>query len=252
MARPAASSNISAEHLASLMTACLQQIEALSPSETHGRKIDLLYVQMYGRCNALFLGMRALIEEGLAHEALLLYRPLSEDALRLHHLAALGHDERDAQIAHWYERSFNEDIGLWRSTPPPGRDADPILQRIEDDRTDFRAYLARNGIQPRRLPDETNLVDRYANDGQKWAWKMSQQMVHGNNQAHAWRFESTDEGYSYKVEPTPPEGLQMPAWLACDSLLIARRAIGVIFGWQDIGDLGERTHTAIEMFGELT
>lgn len=230
-----------------LMNDTLDEVTAEVPVVNEGRRIHLLYLTAYMRVPALFAAARAVVSVGLTHEVLLLGRPLYEDALRLHHLAQLDQADRDGQIAHWYNHSLIEDEGLFRTPGPPGgRDPAEVIAKKQRTRAEFATYLTNHKIIMSRIPDPTALVQLYADPGTAWVWKLSQQMVHGHNQAHSYRFGTDGEnGYSYKLRPAPVEEMQLPVAWVCRSLITARAAMPTILGWPSIGDLMARTVDAI-------
>jgi hypothetical protein len=103
-----------------------------------------------------------------------------------------------------------------------------------------------NHIAMRRLPDPTALVRRHAEPGTGWVWKLSQQMVHGHNQAHSHRFDTDGmNSYRYEVRPAAADEIAMPVAWACGSLVMGREAMTAILGWPSVGDLFEKASEAI-------
>jgi hypothetical protein len=121
------------------MLELFRSIDEMSPRHFEGRRITLPIGMSYMRLCGLFQGVRALVADGLAHEALLIGRPLYEEGLRLHHLAQLDTATRDGQTAYWYGDNLTRDEGLVRIAALTPDKAAAVIEHLQDTKAEFSA-----------------------------------------------------------------------------------------------------------------
>ena len=157
-------------------------------------------------------------------EALLLCRPLYEDALKLRYLVEMPPDKRASTLVRIGEDEYREQTALIREDPRLSDQARNEQLAIWDrGREVMKAYARDHKIAQSRKPrDPTDLVKEYSATRpiERWMWRRSQRFVHGNMEALASRVTSVQEGDNLVMSSHAGPSSD-PMWLAYVALFAA-------------------------------
>lgn len=224
----------------------LAALGSMNPGVVDVPPHDVIVIQRFWRCRSLFDGVILLLRSGLMEEALILSRPLFEDALRLAELAEAG-DQRTALAVGYARSSLKEKVGLVRQAARLRLESNPdaVLAHFDGEREKLDRYATRfrlGRIRPRSLAD---LSSAYGRGQDYWTYQLSHEMVHGSDAAWLFRRHKTLDGaLALAAKSSDPQLITATACFAARSALQAAAAMVVMFGWhclEAIDDLRERT-----------
>jgi hypothetical protein len=195
---------------------------------------DAFILGMYWRSRALLEAVDALLQVRLPDEALIIWRSLFEQSLRLQELGNSG-SSRVALLLAWYNAALSAKSGLIKGAERRGWAAVLGLDQsqIEDKRGEIQGYMARHNV-PRLsgfMTDEAASA-KFDRDDELWVMRLTGEIVHGSEVAHGSRRRALEDGgVGYDLRDNDPERAAWVAALAGRSMLLIRQAVGPIFGW---------------------
>jgi hypothetical protein len=190
---------------------------------------------MFWRARSLFEGIKALIQQDLADEAMLLARAIFEASLRIGEMRA-ARDKRAGLVLRWRLDSIQNSRGLMSDAHRTGiyTDADWAAadRALKQKEQGVVQYARSIGCEP--LPKFRSDKDAaYALDRKKdyWLFRIAHEMVHGSEIAHMWRRrtigESTVDVYAKTADI---EAIAAPADFGGRALLLAAIDVAQMFG----------------------
>jgi len=179
---------------------------------------------LYIRIQALYESTTLLVAHERGSEALLLCRPLYEDALKLRYLVEIPPEKRAGTLVRIAEDEYREQTALIKEDPRLSDGArNEQLAIWNHGHEMMKAYAREHRIAQSRKPrDPTDLVKEYSvgRPIERWMWRRSQRFVHGNMEALASRVTSMQEGDTLIM--TNDSALSSdPMWLSYVALFAA-------------------------------
>ena len=195
---------------------------------------------------------RLLVENRLIHEAMALNRPLFEESIALVELASVPDTKRVELIVGWGLKSLADYEGILHDVTVDADAKAQALASASESRDRHMAYAQSFGVSPRQSsPNIKNLVAKHSDGVGYIDYRLSHHFVHSSLTITQARRAS--EG-GVEVVGAPGTGDEWTTGLvlsACDSMLHACRAICVILGWDEPGDLASR-FAELETFAART
>jgi hypothetical protein len=196
---------------------------------------------VYFRILALYESTMFLVALERGSEAILLCRPLYEDALKLRYLVEMPPEKRASTLVRIGEDEFREETLLIKEDPRlPDEARQERLAFWNHGHEMMKAYAREHKIAQSRKPrDPTDLVKEYSATRpiERWMWKRSQRFVHGNMEALASRVTSMQEGdrlimTNHSAPSSEPMWLSYVALFAACALEHAYVAMTMACEWE--------------------
>jgi hypothetical protein len=198
---------------------------------------DAVALGMYWRCMSLFRSIALLLNNNQAEEALMLWRSLFTDSLRMRQLAAAEKKDRIAfELGHYSDSLERTKQRLQRAKRlgVTGDDITSELAHIEDQKRAMENYRKRFGIEKlKRFGSEQNLINKLNLEVDLWTFHYSHGFVHGEDIAQSHRRRKMQAGvlafFSHTADPDFLAGVGLAA---AQAILDTHEAAGKIFSWQ--------------------
>jgi hypothetical protein len=197
---------------------------------------DAIALGIYSRCVSLFRSIVLLLSNNQPEEALMLWRSLFTDSLRMRELAAVGKEDRiPIELGH-YAYSLERTKQRFQQAKKLGvtDDITSELAHSEDQKRAMENYRKRLGIEKlKRFSSEENLIKKLNLNVDLWAFLYSHAFVHGEDIAQTFRRRKIQTNvlafFSHNADP----GLLAAVGLtAAQSAIDTHEAAGQMFGWQ--------------------
>src|SRR5215213_2451653 len=164
----------------------LEQIEetmlaALPAEEISVTPVDAVALGMYWRCMSLFRSIVLLLNNNQAEEALMLWRTLFTDSLRMRELEAAGKKDRIAIELGHYVNSVERTKQRLQQAKRLGvtDDVTSELAQIENQKRNVENYRTRLGIEKlKHFSTEENLINKLHLEVDRWTFLYSHGFVH--------------------------------------------------------------------------
>ena len=197
---------------------------------------DAIAVGMYWRCMSLFRGIVLLLNNNLPEEALMLWRSLFTDSLRMRELEAAGKQDRMAIELGHYASSLERTKERVQQAKRLGvaKDTTSELAHIEKQKRNVEIYRKQVGIEKlKRFSSEENLIKKLKLNVDLWTFLYAHGLVHGEDIAQAHRRRKLQpSAYAFFSHTPDPTFLAGVGLAAAQSILDAHEAAGKMFGWQ--------------------
>ena len=226
----------------------LDQIEkrilsTLPPEGISVKPADTIAVGMYWRCMSLYHSIILLLTNNQPEEALMLWRSLFTDSLRLRELEAAEVKDRLAiQLGH-YASSLERSKRRIQQAKRLGvrDDISEELAHIDKQKRDMEIYRKRLGIEKlKQFSSEENLINRLNLKVDVWGFLYSHGFVHGEDIAQIHRRRKLQPRiYAFFSHTPDPEFLAAVAFAAARSIMDTHEAAGKMFGWEVSPELRE-------------
>ncbi len=213
-----------------------EEIRAAHPREAFEvTPVDGLILGMYWRCVSLYRGVLVLLNNNQPEESLMLGRSLFAESLRLMELAEAGPD-RAAFVLQYATESLNRMKGLFAYDAQRfglTEDTSDVLAHVEQQLKALNNYRERHGIsKPKRFSSETDAALRLNRQKDLWTFKLSHQVVHGEDAAHLFRRRNLgDARVAFFSNTADPDILAESGVFAARSVAHALYATANIFNW---------------------
>lgn len=215
---------------------------------------DLEAVALFDRCRSTFAAVRVLLRHQLAHEAVMLGRPLFTESLTLAELAASDDTRRVEVVVGWALHNLADIDGMYREAASRGDDVSEELSAITDRRAQLEEYARRHGARPRHWsPNEKNLAGAHGRQAEYMDFRLAHHFVHGSTMA-------TQQRYARIADDTVAVGgphAEFDIWakpaglFASYSLLYAVRALCSALHWPEPSELTSLLSRADELQASL-
>jgi hypothetical protein len=226
-------------------------LSSVPAEEISVAKADVIALNMYFRCISLFRSITLLLNNNQGEEALMLWRALFTDSLRMRELAAAGKKDRIAYELRHYANSLERTKQRLQQAKRLGvtDDVTSALAHIENQKRNVENYRKRLGIEKlKRFSSEENLINKLNLEVDLWTFLHSHGFVHGEDIALGHRRHKIQPGvlafFSHTVDPDFLAGVGLAA---AQAILDTHEAARKMFGWQISPELQE----LIENFEEL-
>lgn len=197
---------------------------------------DAIALNMYFRCISLFRSITLLLNNNQGEEALMLWRALFTDSLRMMELEAAGKKDRIAYELGHYANSRKRTKHLLQRAKRLGvtDDVTSALAHIENQKRNVENYGKRLGIEKlKRFSSEENLINKLNLEVDLWTFLHSHGFVHGEDIALGQRRREIQPGvlafFSHTVDP---DFLASVGLVAAQAILDTHEAAGKMFSWQ--------------------
>jgi len=226
----------------------LEQIEetmlaALPAEEISVTPVDAVALGMYWRCMSLFRSIVLLLNNNQPEEALMLWRALFTDSLRMRELEAVGKEARIAIELGHYAYSLEQTKQRFEQAKRLGvtDDITSELAHIENQKRGVEQYRKRFGIEKlKRYSSEENLINKLNLDVDLWAFLYSHGFVHGEDIAQTFRRRKIQpDALAFFSHTADPGILAAVGLTAAQSVIDTHEAAGKMFGWQVSPELQE-------------
>jgi hypothetical protein len=212
---------------------------------------DAIALNIYFRCISLFRSITLLLNNNQAEEALMLWRALFTDSLRMRELEAAGKKDRIAIELGHYVNSVERTKQRLQQAKRLGvtDDVTSELAQIENQKKNVENYRKRLGIEKlKQFSSEENLINKLHLEVDRWTFLSSHGFVHGEDIALGHRRRKIQPGvlafFSHTVDPDFLAGVGLAA---AQAILDTHEAARKMFGWQ----ISPELHELIENFEEL-
>jgi hypothetical protein len=212
---------------------------------------DAIALGMYWRCMSLFRSIALLLNNNQAEEALMLWRSLFTDSLRMRELAAAEKKDRIAFELGHYAHSLEQTKRRFRQAKRLGvtDDFSRELAHIENQKRGMENYRKRFGIEKlKRFSSEENLMNKLNLEVDLWTFLYSHGFVHGEDIAQSHRRRKTQAGvlafFSHTADPNFLVGVGLAA---AQAILDTHEAAGEMFSWQISPEVQELTENLEEL-----
>lgn len=199
-------------------------------------RADRIALDIYTRCMSLFRSIALLLNNNQAEEALMLWRSLFTDSLRMRELAAAEKKDRIAIELGHYAYSLEQTKQRLQQAKRLGvtDDITSELANIEDQKRAMENYRKRFGIEKlKRFSSEENLINKLNLEVDLWTFRYSHGFVHGEDIAQSHRRRKMQGGvlafFSHTADPDFLVGVGLAA---AQAILDTHEAAGKMFSWQ--------------------
>jgi hypothetical protein len=174
----------------------------------------------------------------------MLNRPLFTDSLALAELAAADDKRRGSLVVGWVLGSLQQFRAYFLDRRSRGLDVEDDLKALGEREREATKYARDHGYGTKHWqPDDEakRLADAHRRGGEYGAMLVTGMFVHGLTTATSERYWQTDEGV-YVVGGsalTPKPWERDVALFASHSMLLAARAVCVMFGWAEPPELDD-------------
>lgn len=169
-----------------------QVVEGLSAA------VGIPAFSIFGRARELVVSSAVLVDAERTSTALILQRPLFEDAVLLSSVAAADESTRISLMARWLRESFNNLDGLARDSrrldPTSMWFPDMIEEYVKQRREQLDRLLSRKGIKAAPRFNWEALANRQDRSDALLDYAVSHQAVHGNEFVHLMSRETRPDG----------------------------------------------------------
>jgi hypothetical protein len=204
---------------------------------------DAIAVGMYWRCMSLFYSIILLLNNNQPEEALMLWRALFSDSLRLRELEAAGKKGRIAIELGHYAHSLERTKQRIQQAKSLGvtDDITSEMAHIEKQKRGMENYRKRFGIEKlKRFSSEENLINKLNLKVDLWTFLYSHGFVYGEDIVQTHRRRKIQADVLAFFYHTPDTGFLAGVGLAAArSIVDAHEAAGKMFGWQVLAELRE-------------
>jgi hypothetical protein len=213
-----------------------ERMDATVPAEISVTPADATALGMYSRCMSLFRSIGLLLSNNQPEEALMLWRSLFTESLRMRELAAVGKEDRIAIELGHYAYSLERTKKRFQQAKKLGvtDDITSELAHIEDQKRAMENYRQRFGIEKlKRFSSEENLIKKLNLNVDLWAYQYSHAFVHGEDIAQTFRRRKIQNYVLAFFSHNPDPGLLAAVGLtAAQSAIDTHEAVCQMFGWQ--------------------
>jgi hypothetical protein len=214
-----------------------ERMDAAFPTEGISvTRADRIALDIYTRCMSLFRSIALLLNNNQAEEALMLWRSLFTDSLRMRELAAAEKKDRIAIELGHYAYSLEQTKQRLQQAKRLGvtDDITSELANIEDQKRAMENYRKRFGIEKlKRFSSEENLINKLNLEVDLWTFRYSHGFVHGEDIAQSHRRRKMQGGvlafFSHTADPDFLVGVGLAA---AQAILDTHEAAGKMFSWQ--------------------
>jgi hypothetical protein len=225
------------EDVRNLLERIEERMDAAFPAEGISvTRADRIALDIYTRCMSLFRSIALLLNNNQAEEALMLWRSLFTDSLRMRQLAAAEKKDRIAfELGHYSDSLERTKQRLQRAKRlGVTGDITSELAHIEDQKRAMENYRKRFGIEKlKRFGSEQNLINKLNLEVDLWTFHYSHGFVHGEDIAQSHRRRKMQAGvlafFSHTADPDFLVGVGLAA---AQAILDTHEAAGKIFSWQ--------------------
>jgi hypothetical protein len=215
---------------------------------------DAIAVGMYWRCMSLFGSIILLLNNDQPEEALMLWRSLFTESLRMRELEAAGKSDRIAiQLGH-YAFSLERTKRRFQQAKRLGvtDDITNELAHIEKQKRDMEIYRGRLGIEKlKQFSSEENLINKLKLKVDLWTFLNSHGFVHGEDIAQTHRRRKIQPRvFAFFSHTNDPKFLAGVALAAAQSIVDTHEAAGKMFGWDVSPELRELLATISSLLQE--
>jgi len=193
----------------------------------------------------VYLGVRALLREGLAEEARMLSRTLLEDTARLIWLATSG-EELEARALNFTYSSIEHERRLFRAAHENGYEwAEPALHDIDQELAVVKEEAERSGIELKKLPGPRDALHAMGY-GELLYWHVkASQVIHSSRIGLSGRFAPRPEDARQIriMLASPIEEVVRVGAMAIQTFSLAIVAANDVLGWgkhQELAEYRER------------
>lgn len=238
----------------------LEQIEEsmLSTLPAEGVSVtlaDSIAVGIYWRCMSLFRSIILLLSNNQPEEALMLWRPLFTDSLRIRELEAAGKKDRIAiQLGH-FASSLERTKDRAQEAKRQGitDDITKELAQIEKQKRALEGYRKKLGIDKlKQFSSEKNLIKKLNLKVDFWTFLYSHGFVHGEDiaQIHRRRRIEHTSVLAFFSHTADPELLGGVGLAAAQLILDTHESAGKMLGWETSPELPKLLSAIKSRLGE--
>jgi len=219
----------------------LEQIEEkmLSSLPAEGVSVtpaDAIAVGMYWRCISLYRGILLLLDNNQPEEALMLWRSLFTDSLRIRELEAAEKKDRLAIELGHYASSLERTKHRIQRAKELGitDDITEELVHIEKQKRDVENYRQRLEVgKLSKFSSEENLINKLNLKVDLWTYLYAHGFVHGEDIAQTHRRRKIQPAfYAFFSHTHDPEFLAGTGLAAAQAIIDTHEAAGKMFGWE--------------------
>jgi hypothetical protein len=226
------------------------------PEEISVASADEIALGMYWRCISLFRSITLLLNNNQPEEALMLWRALFTDSLRMRELEAAEEKDRIAYELRHYAKSVEQKKQLLQQAKRLGvtDDITSELAEMEKEKRNVENYRKRLGIEKlKQFSSEKNLINKLNLEVDLWTFLYSQGFVHGADIAlrHR-RHKIQDDVFAFFSHTVDPDFLAGVGLAAAQAILDTHEAAGKMFGWQISPELQKLIENLEELKRRLT
>jgi len=216
---------------------------------------DAVALGIYSRSMSLFRSIILLLSNNQPEEALMLWRSLFTESLRMRELAAEGRKDRIAIELGHYAYSLEQTKQRLQQAKRLGvtDDITSELAHIENQKRGMEKYRKGFGIEKlKRFSSEENLINKLNLNVDLWTFLYSHGFVHGEDIAHTYRRRKIQtDVLAFFSHNADPELLAAVGLTAAQSAIDAHKAAGQIFGWEVSTELQKLTENLEDLHRRL-